>query len=356
MTRKKMFSKRGGQLKRIVTHLICYIIIVTGLVSCTDNVTPPADSIQGYQLLNDLNGHWVGSNQTSFGFYDWFAFDFRPISPSHCHSIYEGSTNENIITSIFLADYEDKQQIMARNGGWLGNQYRTTYFVLDKEERNGGERYYRLVDAVGGINRAYIEFKFEGDSIHIDAYKDNSGTLDQPVHHMGFAGSNRNPGYADDAEQVFAYPQPVSEVNLNGQFNNLIDPDSALFLEEQDDPFPKADHGHLSDLSINITRNPETMDAALLLFISKEELVSAAGTVNFNSIENAVVRTIDIGGSEAIYTATYLHPDSYYLTVFSDEDNNGFPSAGDFTSQSMLSQVNPESLAQAAIEINIQLN
>lgn len=329
---------------------------VVVLCSCKEEEPgsgPNDNSILGYQLLSDLNGHWVGTNQTSFGFYEWFAFDFRPISASHTHSIYEGGTNQNIITSVFLADYDGRQQIMARNGGWLGNQYRATYFLLDTEEINGNEHYYRLVDAVGGIDRAYIEFSFRDDSIFMDAYKDNSGSLDQPVHHMGFAGADRNPSYAERAIELFDFPQAISEVDFGGTFTNLIDPDSALFLEEDLDPFPKADHGHLSDLIIDITRNAQTEDKNLLLFISKEELVSSSGQVNLGNVDNAVVRTIDIRSEENSYTTTYLHPDSYFVTVFSDVDANGFPSAGDYSSVSIQKTVREERLENTALVVDL---
>jgi len=60
---------------------------------------------------------------------------------------------------------------------------------------------------------------------------------------------------ASQAIEHFDFPQPVSEVNLNNQFTNLIDPDSALFLEENNDPFPKSQHGYISDLTIYFDRD-----------------------------------------------------------------------------------------------------
>lgn len=337
-------------------RIIFFVLTISFLVfaSCSSNEEPgDSSTILGFDLLNDVNGHWVGQNATAFGIFDWFAFDFRPISPSHSHSIYEGATNTNIINSIFLAEHDGALQIMARNGGWLGNQYRATYYVLDRAEDNDDGKYYRLVDAAGGEDRSYIEFRFLSDSIYFLAYKDDSGNLDKPTRHMTFRGSNRNPNYADAAEQLFDFPQEVSEVNLNNQFNNLIDPDSALFLEEEDDPFPKSDHGHLSDLAIDIARNPETQGQDLLLYISKEELVSADGSINFLSIENSVIRTISIRSDENKYVTTYLHPDDYYLTVFADFDNNGFPSSGDYTSISLQKLVDPEQLETVEIDISL---
>lgn len=336
--------------------LICVLAAICLSSSASDDESDNnPEPILGYELLSDLTGHWVGANQTAFGFYEWFAFDFRPISASHVHSIYEGGTAQNIITSVFLADYEGKQQIMARNGGWLGPQYRATYFVLDKAESAKGENYYRLVDAVGGADRSYIEFRFTQDSIYMDAYKDNSGTLDQPIHHMGFAGSNRNPSYSQEAIDLFDFPQQVAEVDLSDQFLSLIDPDSALFLEEEEDPFPKADHGHIADLTINIARNEETEDKSLLLFISKERLMSSDGSVNFDELDNSLVRTIDIALNEDSYTTTYLHPDKYYLTVFRDNDGNGYPSNGDYSSLSISKTVQPNSFDSATVTISLMV-
>jgi len=317
-----------------------------------DEMNTPND-IQGFNLLSELSGHWVGANQTSFGFFDWFAFDFRPISSSHLHSIYEGATNQNIITSLFVADFEGKQQIMARNGGWLGNQYRATYFVLDSVQETNNSKYYRLVDAVGRENRAYMEFRFENDTLHFDAYKDNSGSLDQPIRHMGFTGTNYNPDYAAAATSLFDFPQKVSEVDLNGKFINLIDPDSALFLEESNDPFPKSAHGHISELTVNINRNAETESDDLLLYISTKPLVDAAGQVDFENVDRHVVRTIDVNANENAFRATYLHPDDYFITVFSDKDDNFYPSAGDVTSVSTAIGVGADSDLSVGVDLDV---
>lgn len=334
-------------------YLVLILIVIFS--SCRKDGSLSSVDLDPYEILNDINGHWVGTNQTAYRFFDWFAFDFRPISASHSHSISEGGTSQNIITSIFLVDYEGEQQVMARNGGWLGGQYRASYFLLDKAESNEQGNYYRLVDAVGGIDRSYIEFSFTGDSIYIDAYKDNSGSLDEPIHHMGFAGVNRNPSYAQPATDLFDFPQEVSEVNLNGQFENLIDPDSALFLEEEDDPFPKSDHAHLSDLFININRNVGSQDQDLLLFISKEPLISSDGSINQRNVDNAVIRTIDVRSDENNYLTTYLHPDDYFITIFADLDDNSIPSPGDFASVSISKLVDPDQLEEMLVDISLQL-
>ena len=340
-----------------------YFLILFTLIACLGSSCENEDDsmtnnveIEGFELLTDISGHWVGSNETAFGNFDWFAFDFRPISASHIHSIYEGGTDQNIITSIFVADFEGQQKIMARNGGWLGNQYRATYFVLDRAELSGNSKYYRLVDAVGGVNRAFMEFRFENGTLKFDAYKDNSGSLDQPVHHMGFEGTNFNPDYAQEATTLFNFPQPVSEVNLENQFINLIDPDSALFLEEDQDPFPKSDHGHVSDLQININRASEISNTRLLLYMSTEPIINDQGVVDFDNLDRKVIRTIEVNQLEESYLTTYLHPDNYYVTAFTDVDNNFFPSPGDVANVSKEIVVDPEALLDMEIDVDIPVN
>lgn len=323
--------------------------------NCKKEETPSggSDEIKGFSLLSDISGHWVGSNETAFGFFDWFAFDYRPISASHVHSIYEGATNQNIITSFFVADFEGKQQVMARNGGWLGNQYRATYFVLDEADVTADSKYYRLVDAVGREDRAYLELRFENDTLYFDAYKDNSGQLADPIHHMGFKGTNYNPSFDAAATQQFNFPQEVSEVDLNDRFVNLIDDDSALFLEESQDPFPKSMHGYLSDLAIEINRAVSIQNEGLLLYLSTEPIVDSNGNVDFNNLDRKVVRTINVDPTEDVFITTYLHPDNYYITLFSDMDGNFYPSSGDVASVSKSFEVIAESDLTTDVEVGL---
>ena len=336
--------------------LFYLLLVLVSNVSCNrvDDDNNDTDML-GFELLNDLKGHWIGTNDTAFGSFDWFAFDFRPISSSHLHSIYEGASLQNIITSIFVADFEGEQKIMARNGGWLGPQYRATYFVLDQAEITSTSKRYRLVDAVGGEDRSFMECRFENDSLYFDAYKDSGGLLDKPVHHMGFRGANVNPGFADEATQLFNFPQRIAEVDLNNAFENLVDDDSALFLEENLDPFPKSQHGHVSDLRINFTRDDLVLEESLLLYISTEPIINDNGQVQFDNLDTKVIRTIRVEAEEAFYLTTYLHPDTYYITAFFDQDNNLFPSPGDVANISQTIEVTPENVLETEIQIDFFL-
>ena len=172
---------------------------------------------------------------------------------------------------------------------------------------------------------------------------------------MGFKGINMNPEFAQTAMEHFDFPQPISEVNLNNKFNNLIDPDSALFLEENDDPFPKNQHGYISDLTIHFDRHNSITNDRLLLYISTEPIVDANGQVNFDNLNDKLIRTIDIQVNEAFYTTTYLHPHRYFITTFTDKDGNFYPSQGDVSSVSTAIEVAPEQQLEMNLSIDLTM-
>ncbi len=324
-------------------------------LACKDpenNEIRSQSGILGFDILTDISAHWIGTNETPFGDYDWFSFDFRPISSSHTHAIYEGGTNQNIIVSLFLAELDGDPVIMARNGGWLGNQYRATYFILDKAEHQGQQRYYRLVDAVGGVKRAYMEFVFDNDQLHFDAYKDNSGTLDDPIHHMGFVGIKKNEQLANTAASLFNFPQEKIEHNFGSGFQGLVDPNSALYLAEDQDPFPESEHKHVSTLKSLFNKDASIADDPMLLFLSIEPIVDDMGQVHLSALQDKTLRTTDITPSEYSFTHTYLHPGTYFTTVFSDRDGNSIPSSGDISNYSIEMTIDPEK----ELEINIDVN
>ncbi|MEM1443883.1 MAG: hypothetical protein AAGF67_16165, partial [Verrucomicrobiota bacterium] len=105
---------------------------------------------EGTEFLERMQGHWVGDMNLMGTKMDWMAFDYRAISPSHVHGIFEGGTIGNLMTSFFLADFKGTQTIMAKNGGILNGIYRFSYFVLEDVRKRGRKTTYRFVDAYGG--------------------------------------------------------------------------------------------------------------------------------------------------------------------------------------------------------------
>lgn len=112
-------------------------LAVLFLIGCEDNVrdikggnnsqvptNPTAEVIpvditnDGFDFMEKMQGHWVGTNKVIADEYDWFGWDYRAISSSHIHGIHEGGTLGNLFTSFFVTNYKGQRIIMARNGDY----------------------------------------------------------------------------------------------------------------------------------------------------------------------------------------------------------------------------------------------
>ena len=142
--------------------------------------------------------------------FEWWAFDFRPISPSHIHGIFEGGTIGNLFTSFFVTEFKGKRTIMARHGGLLNGIYRTSYFVLDEVKYGSDWGYYRLVDAHGGSDIMWMELTFHRNTVEFNAYTSRFG-LTEPRRHMSFRGTRRHPELAAAAAKAVGFPRNVSD-------------------------------------------------------------------------------------------------------------------------------------------------
>ncbi len=50
-------------------------------------VKPTDINVEGFEFLEKMQGHWVGSMDIMSDHYDWFAFDYRAIGPAHVLSL-----------------------------------------------------------------------------------------------------------------------------------------------------------------------------------------------------------------------------------------------------------------------------
>ena len=53
----------------------------------------------GFEFLEKMQGHWVGSMLIIADELDWFAFDFRATAPSQIQGIFEEGTIGNLFNS-----------------------------------------------------------------------------------------------------------------------------------------------------------------------------------------------------------------------------------------------------------------
>ncbi len=355
------------------TKLSCILIIIFGFTSCSENIedspinivnpdTPnqprgpvvinPVDinSQDGFDLLDKMQGHWIGTNRVIADDYPWFALDYRAITPSHVHGIFEGGTQGNLLTSFFVSEFKGKRTIMARNGGLLNGIYRSSYFVLDSVSQSSNGKFYRLVDAVGGRGTMSMELRFKQDSLYFNAYTSRLGAIVPPSRHMTFKAEKRNIELAQTAATAVNFPQNVIEKDFSSGFitENLYvrpgntEPRSASFLEFEKDPFTILEHRYIAYLQVNVTRNPSILDKPLFIYLSKDSLTDQNGYLQADALTNSLLKFPSIIESQNEFLFTYLHPGDYYVTVIADINENGLVDDGDITHVSRTITIIPE--------------
>lgn len=327
---------------------------------------------KGFELLEKMQGHWVGSNQVVGTDYEWFAFDYRAISPSQVQGIFEGGSQGNLLTSFFITDYKGVRTIMARNGGLLNGIYRMSYFVLDRVEHSAEQSYYRLVDALGGEDIMYMELWFEGDQLKWEAYTSRLGQKPEPTKHMAFEGKRHDMTLANTAAESVGFPQNIVQHSFAQGFNEECTQasegaKSATFLAQSDiknvyelaieagDPYPLQDHPYLSSLQVSIDIDT-THKEGILLYLSKETILTANGnlTADLEAYNSILVFPYLVQG-HTDFLVTYLHPGNYHVTAIIDKNEDGIPSEGDITHLPVAVEVLPETNANISIrDINIQ--
>ncbi len=319
----------------------------------------------GFDLLNNIQGQWLGINSVAGMEYNWFAWDYRPISASHIHGIYESGSMGNLFTSFFVANFKGTKTIMARNGGVLNGIYRTSYFVLDKTKEDEHGKYYRLVDAVGGKNTMYMELRFTKDSLYWNSYTSQLGTKSIPIRHMTYKGKKYSETLARTAAQKLNFPQQEIAYEFPTGFDNsyLYMKKSASFLWQASsnenvfkmaksalDPITIRDYPYLSSLKINLNRQKKMKNKQIILYVSTTPLTDKKGTLSteVDNYNNNILFSFLTNGEDS-FKYTYVHPGKYYVTAIADLDKNYIISKGDISSKSIAVTIMPESNAEVNI-------
>lgn len=346
--------------------------IPTPGASMNTDVNPVDINSEGFDLLENMQGHWIGTNMVIADQYPWFCFDYRAISSSQVSGIFEGGTMGNLFTSFFVTDYKNTRTIMARNGGVLSGIYRTSYFVLDSVDYSSNGDFYRLVDAKNGTAVMWMELLFRSDSLYFNAYTSRLGEL-LPTLHMSFKAKKEHLFLAQEAQQATGFPTNTPAWDFSGGFNEnwfYQNPNSefetATFMSQgqstsvydlalqSGDPYTISDHPRLSSLEVNIVRNALITNKNTFVYLSIDPLTDGNGYLNQNNF-NSILYFPEVVGTEDDFLFTYLHPGDYYITVIADANNDGFVSAGDVTHVSQSITIAPQQQEQIIIDnINVQ--
>jgi len=309
----------------------------------------------GLAMLDSMQGHWIGKMNIMGQKYPWFAFDYRAISASHVHGIFEGGSMGNLFTSFFVTNFNGKTTIMARNGGLLNGIYRTSYFVMDSASMKKDKQYYRFVDAYGGSKIMWMELTFSKNSLEFNSYTSRLGLNKKASIHMRYKATRKSISHASEAakrhgfpameiEKDFAKGLPLPEWGpkygyvssatylAEGQNERLED----LALTSRD-PFPIQAFSGIGTLKVSMYRQKGLEDVKLMVYLSHKplthpngRLILKSGSVDMSRF-NTVFSFPEIVAPEEDFTFTYLHPGYYYVTVVADLDKNGYPSKGDLS-------------------------
>ena len=331
-------------------------------------ITPVDINEKGFDLLEKMQGHWVGKMNLMGQNMPWFTFDYRAIGPSHVHGIFEGGTMGNLFTSFFVSEFNGKRTIMARNGGILNGIYRTSYFVLDSVRYDSNESYFRLVDAYGGKGIMWMELTFKGDELFFNSYTSRFGTYPKPKKHMQFQGSKMHLELSEKAAKENGFPKNTVALDFS---SGLPDPDwgdigpitSASYMWESNDlsllelaqlakdPYPMDAIPYLSQLKIELEKSAPVEGANVLVYLSQSPLTDEEGKLyeQYGYLEeermNGILMFPELIHSQNDFTFTYLHPGEYYLTVAADKDGNGYISTKDVCSVSKKIAIAPNSMS-----------
>ena len=352
---------------------------VDPIISGPTEVNPVDINVQtnGFNLLERMQGQWVGSNRVIADDFDWFAWDYRANSPSQVHGIFEGGSLGNLLTSFFVTDFKNKRTIMARNGGLLNGIYRSSYFVLDSVRTDNNGDYYRLVDAVGGSGTMYMELRFKQDSLYWNAYTSRLGTVIPPSRHMTFKGRLNDIELAETAATTLEFPQNTPAWDFSNGFMEeylYVNPGateavSATFLaqaennndvftlaQESGDPWRIDQHPHLAYLQLNITRDPLIDNTTLFVNLSKDSFTDEFGYfVSDPEVYDSSLLFSELSENENGLFITYLHPGTYYINITADANGDGFISEGDITHMQQMITITPEGQQEITIDnINVQ--
>jgi hypothetical protein len=348
---------------------------ITSAAAPASEVVPVDINKEGFEFLDRINGLWIGTNHVLSWEFDWFAFDFRPISSSHVFNIFEGGTMGNLLNSFFVTDYKGTRTIMARNGGVLNGIYRTSYFVLDSIKKEGNKTTYRLVDAIGGAKTMYMELTFNGnDDLTFEAFTSRLGESPTPRKHMAFKGKRQSKSLANTIGAQYNFPQNTPAWDFSQGFRTdylyVIDGEpaakSSTFLAQgqsndvyklatlSGDPFTIKDHVNMGAVDVKISRNSAIKDMDLFAYLSTDSLTDSNGYMVTDKFESVVLFPT-LNGGENEFEFTYIHPGEYFVTIIADKNKNGYPSEGDITHVSKRIEVKPGKSTQVGIKnINVQ--
>lgn len=349
-------------LKRIAAFaLIAFTIFSCKKDQTPDDQTPtptgPYSSIEntlGFNLLDKVKGIWNGpvTSTTALGSFPEWIVDFRPISASQISAKNELDTMNDIHMSFFIAKYNNEYRVAFRNGGAFGGQTRVSYLLADSVSETASQSYYRFSEILKGKNRCYAEVIVKQDSLIIKSYTNHYDTQPTATPHMVWSAKLQDQTTCAAAVSQFSFPQKSLSFDLSESFMGLTE--SIFYSITGGDPYPETDQPYLGKANISYSYSgaySPVSSKKVMLIVSAQPLISGTGlnTTNLKFRSRYVV----LSASDLNFTFNYLHPGTYYLYAFYDNDGNGTANSGDWISAT---NTTFSLTSQQTVSANTQIN
>jgi hypothetical protein len=298
-----------------------------------DSLPPISDTstIKGFSILEKLPGIWHGpvTSSTPLGSYQEWIVDFRPISSAQVSAKNELDSLNDIFMSFFVAGFDQEYMIFFRNGGGFAGQVRNSYMKIDSVFEDASHSFYRFVDPVAGGDRVDTDITFKDDSLIMHVHTNVYNTLSEPVTHMIWKAELKDETSAQNAIDLFGFPQKNLVRDFSTTFDGLTE---AVFYSAAADPYPEQEQPYLgnSNVTVNIT-NPPVIDPAkkVLIIVSTQPLFSGITFLPGNLIYRS--RYVFVGADTPTgYNFNYMHPGSYYVNAIYDSNGDYNFSSGDY--------------------------
>ena len=288
----------------------------------------------GFGVLSKLIGIWDGpvNSTTALGSYPKWIVDFRPISENQISAKNELDTLNDIHLSFFIAKYNNEYRVAFRNGGKFNASIRVSYFLCDSVSENSSGNFYRFSEVVKGKNRAYTTVFFKSNSLILKSYTNAYNTLLAPTLHMSWLSKLQDVTSASASTMLFSFPQKTLTKDFTNSFTSVTE---AVYYNTTNEPYPENMQPYLGKTTINYTfdaSHTPTSTKKVMLVITTQPLFSGV-TYNPSNLKY-ISGYVNLTASDLNFTFNYMHPGTYYVYAFYDNDMNNTINSGDWMSLS----------------------
>jgi len=301
-------------------------------VTTTAGPAPSINNTLGYGVLNKVKGIWNGpvTSSTPLGGYPEWIVDFRPISANQVSAKNELDTLNDIHMSFFIALYNNQYKVAFRNGGSFNGMHRVSYFLADSVSETANRYFYRFAEIVKGKSRAYTEVLFKNDSLIIKSFTNKYNTLPSAVPHMTWSAKLQDTTSSTAAVSHFSFPQKTQTKDLSSVF---VGQSESIYYNATNEPYPETAQPYLGQTTASYTYDAAHVPNAskkVVMFITTQPLISS-GVYNPANLKYRS-RYVTLAANDPTFVFNYMHPGTYYLYAFYDNDGNSYPNSGDWFS------------------------